>query len=1330
MNINIINININIKLLYTIKLFKLFKLLFIVSAFLFSFPSVADSSSGSSSDSSSGLESSSGAISEVPRPSDEDCAGEPICLQWKRYAQSLEPQESEGTNNLNCGVISSEGSSKEDTTDPIALSISSLLPDISLSNAGAYTIYGTCKSNLGNVRVVIGKPDAQKTLPCAENNTFSGTFDVQNISSHPVTIAVTQYETGQYGNKRATVVRSSSIANNIKRFVTKWNFPENFQFTLPLKSNRGLKYNFTVDWGDRTSVSHITSFEDLDKAHRYKKAGEYTITITGLCEGFQNNVSPLSGYLFKVVNLGNMGWKDLSHAFQSNSSLTKVFGGNTSRVTKMNSMFNNSHYVTPDTSGWDTSGVNDMSGMFYAASQATPDTSGWDTSKVIHMEHMFTGALQATPDTSGWDTSKVTHMDHMFGGALKADPDTSGWNFTNVINGLVENKNFDNLFRSSSLSMSNYSKFLIRLDAKPPRSTSFNKSIHVGTVKYNYSAAPARHRLKQKGWRITDGGLSHDALDIKTIPWLSLHSQVQPITVYNANSYTISGTCNANLGVVRVVVGEPNVQKDVPCAADNTFSGSFDLWNISSESATVSVSQDGVSAVANSSFVSELNERFVTEWQFPSNHQFTLPLKSDAGLNYNFIVDWGDNTAVSHITSFEDSDKVHRYTRGGKYKIAIKGLCEGFQNDSSASNNFLIKVVNLGSVGWKDLSQAFQGNNYLTQLTGGNTSGVTNMSNMFYEARQVVLDTSGWNTSSVTNMKGMFYRAAQATPDTSGWDTSSVTDMSNMFSSTPRANPNTSAWNTSSVTNMKGMFSYAAQADPNTSGWDTSSVTDMSNMFFNARQADPNTSGWKTPHVTKMNSMFEYATLADPDTSLWDFRNVTHIERIFSESGLSVEGYSDFLIGFNERIPTSNSIKKVIDVGTLQYSLHALLAHHNLRSSGWSIMDGGVDSQSLSVGINVPWLSIDTASMDPLSSANAANYRVHGTCNANLGTVQVIVGKPNVEKSLSCTESNIFSGIFNLQNISSPQVFIEASQDGGRAQINTSIVNDLNYFITKWRILGNRSLTLPLKPGSSLNYNFTVDWGDGNTSEVTSFNDSDKVHQYESHGEYKVTIKGLCEGFQNDSSSRRNLLKVSNLGNMGWKDLSKAFKDNSNLEGVFGGNTSGVTNMSHMFYEARKATPETSGWDTSNVTNMSFMFSYAFKVNPDTSDWDTSSVTNMKGLFYGTQVATPDTSRWDTSSVTDMSLAFSYAAQAIPDTSRWDFSNVTNVHNLFFSSGLSIESYSKFLISFDERAPTSTSIQKVIDVSTLQYNSSAVSARANLVSQEGGGWIIRDGGHH
>ena len=112
-------------------------------------------------------------------------------------------------------------------------------------------------------------------------------------------------------------------------------------------------------------------------------------------------------------------------------------------------------------------------------------------------------------------------------------------------------------------------------------------------------------------------------------------------------------------------------------------------------------------------------------------------------------------------------------------------------------------------------------------------------------------------------------------------------------------------------------------------------------------------------------------------------------------------------------------------------------------------------------------------------------------------------------------------------------------------------------------------------------------------------------------------------------------------------------------------NTGKVTTMSHMFYKATLANPNTSKWKTEQVTNLSGMFQNAKVANPDVSNWDTSQVTDLSDMFNGATAATPDVAKWDTSQVTKMESVFAAATAAKPDVSKWKANKVTNMHNMF-----------------------------------------------------------------
>ena len=97
-------------------------------------------------------------------------------------------------------------------------------------------------------------------------------------------------------------------------------------------------------------------------------------------------------------------------------------------------------------------------------------------------------------------------------------------------------------------------------------------------------------------------------------------------------------------------------------------------------------------------------------------------------------------------------------------------------------------------------------------LSGWKTSGVKNMSEMFYNCKNLEsLNVSGWDTSNVENMGGMFFDCRSLKSlDLSGWNVSNVKDMGWMFYRCYNLESiDLSGWDTSHVENMVYMFKHS-----------------------------------------------------------------------------------------------------------------------------------------------------------------------------------------------------------------------------------------------------------------------------------------------------------------------------------------------------------------------------------------------------------------------------------------------------------------------------------------------------------------------------------------
>ena len=86
------------------------------------------------------------------------------------------------------------------------------------------------------------------------------------------------------------------------------------------------------------------------------------------------------------------------------------------------------------------------------------------------------------------------------------------------------------------------------------------------------------------------------------------------------------------------------------------------------------------------------------------------------------------------------------------------------------------------------------------------------------EASKHSADIGGWDTSSVTDMWSMFYNAYEFDTDIGGWDTSNVIDMADMLHNAHAFNQDLSGWDVSSVHAFTSMFQDCVLFDQ-TLGW-------------------------------------------------------------------------------------------------------------------------------------------------------------------------------------------------------------------------------------------------------------------------------------------------------------------------------------------------------------------------------------------------------------------------------------------------------------------------------------------------------------------------------
>ncbi|HDI3706257.1 TPA: BspA family leucine-rich repeat surface protein [Listeria monocytogenes] len=190
------------------------------------------------------------------------------------------------------------------------------------------------------------------------------------------------------------------------------------------------------------------------------------------------------------------------------------------------------------------------------------------------------------------------------------------------------------------------------------------------------------------------------------------------------------------------------------------------------------------------------------------------------------------------------------------------------------------------------MESMFENSYNLTELdvSGLDTSAVTNMKNMFYKCSVLKeLDLSNWDTSAVNNMNSMFgYCESLEKLNVSNFDTSSVNDMHYMFRDCKALEKlDVSDFDTSSVTTMYGMFvNSTSLKELDVSNFNTSSVTTMQGMFSTCSALEKlDVSNFNTSLVTDMRAMFAGCTSLEAlDVSNFDTSSVTNMAAMFSDN--------------------------------------------------------------------------------------------------------------------------------------------------------------------------------------------------------------------------------------------------------------------------------------------------------------------------------------------------------------------------------------------------------------------------------------------------------------
>lgn len=294
-----------------------------------------------------------------------------------------------------------------------------------------------------------------------------------------------------------------------------------------------------------------------------------------------------------------------------------------------------------------------------------------------------------------------------------------------------------------------------------------------------------------------------------------------------------------------------------------------------------------------SSKTTTIDKSFSTIWKVgdpafgDGGLSITFPTSNFEAYQYDYTIDWGDGSAIE--SSLDDTELTHVYAEPGDYRIRILGKFESMTTYLKADKDKLIKVEQLGEVGWKKLDYAFYSADNLKDFEGSVASTVLSAEFMFsFCSKLENVKLSGPKSFNLSSMKGLFLKASNLRNiQFSDFDFSSVTSMAMMFRETTNlTNLDLSNINSSSLTSMELMFYDSGIETLTLSNMDTSRVENMQQVFQDASSLhNLDVTGWDTSRVTNMRSMFLRASsLTSLDLSHFNTSMVTTFYQMFNRA--------------------------------------------------------------------------------------------------------------------------------------------------------------------------------------------------------------------------------------------------------------------------------------------------------------------------------------------------------------------------------------------------------------------------------------------------------------
>ena len=1079
-------------------------------------------------------------------------------------------------------------------------------------------------------------------------------------------------------------------------------------------------YDFTVNWGDGQS-DVITSPTQPEITHAYSGAGARTISITpntaysvdhwsfgrrsssipsealtdifsfgdikfyanedifNGCENFNTvanragvpnfqNRDIIDGFFFRNDSLGTTTEPDFSGWGTFTGTGLQFLRGNnlppfsSSRVnvnftftpTSLQEAFLAQALFNSSLSNWTVSSCNNFSKTFSLASsfnQPLPWVFSTDAAVSINASEMFKDALAFNQDISSWNTSRFTDTSSMFESTSVSvfNQDISSWNTDSITNA-------SSMFSGATSFTSDLSNWF-------STGSLVNATLLTGGIIDIFKNAVA-----------FDGAV--DGWDTSNLTSLN-------------GSFQETSSFNQSLGSWDV----GNVQFFI-----DTFNGSklfvglgLPGWNTSS-----AVSFSGMFNGA-SAFNQDLSS-----WDISSLTSASDMLTGTAISQSNWdslLIGWATQAPnIQNNVTLSDIPVIHS---AGKPKDAYDKLVSAPYNwtitdlggaapppsfsftidttsteaGSSAANQYRLPLMSTGTydfyVNWGDGTLG-------DQITTWNQSEATHTyaSSGTYTISIQAVSLSGGTPSidhiSWASQNGTTISAANdrlKVQDITSWGNAQIYLNEYVFSTCNNLDITTTVEPTFGSRVLRSdTFNDCSSFAGDISSWGTQApITGDASIFYQNGGQNPNVN-FNAQLTGSFFVSFSGASNFNSSLSNWDVSSVTSLSRTFQNAS-----------SFNQNISTWD----VSSVSNLSNTFNGATAFDQDLSS-WDVRNVTTASNMFTNS------GLSAANWDALLIGWAAQGTGAGSLQANVTLSNINQYHGTVDAAAIAAYNKLTASPYNWNIVDLGELPTSVFEfDIDTAQTVTGSTNADQY-------------RLPLM--STGTYNFTVNWGDGQSNSISTWNQAEATHTYATAGLYSISITGTIDhvswASQNGTSFSQgnDRAKIKDITDWGpaviyLNDILFYNCTNMNITTTAAPTFGSKVMRDDYFYNCESFTGDISAWGTvaSPITgsvegilfqsfngnpNLNFVFQrtsseiyraffFCISYNNPLDNWDVSGSNDFTQAFFGCSTFNQDISGWDVSAGARFVNMFGGAASFNQDISSWDMSSATQLNFMF-----------------------------------------------------------------